>query len=152
MKIHPEKQLEAAPSPAPTKPAPEKIKKPVASEKAAKVEEVLPPEPPPYAGPVVVLFENPAQVQHLNELLHQPQMLSGIEVTLRARVMECIFQGVPLKDFSDKIINSYLTALKKQKDEEMVRQQQADYEKALNPDAKPVIANTPTTILKGVKR
>ncbi len=137
------------------KPAPKSAaKKPVEKKAPAKkqpqpVEEMVPEPPvPEYAGPVIVLFENPTQVAHVRDLLNQPQMLSGIDVMIRARVLECVFQGVPLKEFSDKIITSYQIALKRQRDEELVKQQQAAYEAGKDPNAKPVIANTPETILK----
>lgn len=136
-------------------PAPKKVaeKKPAPKKPVKKVEEEIPltPPVPEYAGPMIIMFENPTQVAHIRELLNQPQMLTGIDVMIRARVMECVFQGVPLKDFSDKIITSYQIALKKQRDAELVAQQQAEYDAAKDPTAKPVIANTPETILKSKK-
>jgi hypothetical protein len=138
------------PAPKPVEKKPAQVAKKPQVKKAEPVPAVEPPpQPPVYSGPMILMFENPTQVQHVKNLLAQPAMLDGVEVIIRARVLECFNQGVPLKEFTDRVITSYKDALQKQADREDYLKKAAEYEANKDLTAKTVIANTPQTILKG---
>lgn len=123
---------------------PKKIKPEVAPEPIQEV-------PKAYNGPVVILFENPSQVEYLKTILNMPQTLQGSEILTKARIIECVYQSVSLLEFNDKIIQKYEMHLKEQErlrlEKEEYLRKAAEYEANKDPNAIPKAANTPQTIL-----
>ena len=124
----------------------------MARKKTKKVEKV--PEVVPelsYTGPMVLMLENPSQIEYLKNLLIIPQTID-MDTVIKERVLECIYQSVPLPLFRDALVQNHLNILREieQKKVEDVDYQKKieDYEKNKDPTAQPIVANTPQTVLK----
>jgi hypothetical protein len=133
------------------------VEEPKAQAKKHRPANVPAPEPPPpapqYDGPVVVMFETVQQWLYTRELMTvTPHTLTGGQILIHARAIECLNQAVPTEAFSRGILDKYFMDQQQKATEEREKlrlQAEAEaYEKGKKPGAKPIAANTVQTFKK----
>lgn len=118
-----------------------------------EVTETPKPQPPPYAGPVVVMFDSVQSWLYTRELMTvTSHTLNGGQILVHARAIECLNQAVPNDKFISSILDHHYQERQQEaaKEREKLRvQAEAEaYERNKVPNAKPIVANTPGTFKK----
>jgi hypothetical protein len=96
------------------------------------------------------MFENVQQWLYTRDLMTvTPHTLTGGQILIHARAIECLNQAVPTETFSRGILDKHYQEKErdaaKEREQLRLKAEAEAYERNKNPQAKPKAANTPGT-------